>query len=79
VSQKTETHKALELLRERRGTPEHEAILAAMQGMLEDVKDRLVTASPADVGALQGEARAYQRVLREIKLPTYADINRRMA
>lgn len=62
---KPETKAELEgLLRDRRTSPECQAMIKLVDFHMEKVKHNLISAAPETVQHLQGEAKAYQNILK---------------
>jgi hypothetical protein len=59
----------LQEINRRRDQPDVQAMLDLLGLMLEECKSQLVTCEPEVFAALQGEAQAYDRLIRQITRP----------
>ena len=60
----------LRLFQARKGHPEYQVVLDIVGMMLDDAKDALMTAAPDQFMVKQGEARAYDTLIRVLTRPT---------
>ena len=69
VDRKAKRGELLRAFQARKGHPEYQVVVDLVEGLLEDTKQSLVTAAPDQFMLKQGEARAYDTLLKMLTRP----------